>query len=219
MISVVIADDHPALRMGVRALLEAEPDLRVVAEVAVGEQVVEVVRDKRPDVLVLDIELTDVGGLDVLRRLRQAGTETRVLVFSVHGDRSCVLAAIRMGAVGYLLKGTTATELREAVRRVAAGDHYMSPSLAEMVIDAYARGSDAAEAGTHDTLTGREREVLQLTAVGLTHHEVGRRLGISPRTVEAHRARLLRKLGLRSQTDLVRYAIGRGIIKGDQAVD
>lgn len=219
MISVVIADDHPALRMGVRALLEEESDLRVVAEVADGGQVLPVVRDKRPDVLVLDIELTGVGGLEVLRRLQQAGTDTRVLVLSMHGDKSCVLAAIRLGAVGYLLKGATAAELREAVRRVAAGDRYMSPPLAEMVIDAYAHGSDAAEAGTHRTLTGREREVLELTAQGLTHHEVGKRLRISPRTVEAHRARVLRKLDLKSQTDLVRYAIGRGIIKSDPSVD
>lgn len=219
MISVVIADDHPALRIGVRALLEAESDLCVVAEVDDGGQVVPVVRGTRPDVLVLDIELTSVGGLEVLRRLQLAGTDARTLVFSVHGDKSCVLAAIRLGAVGYVLKGATAAELREAVRRVAAGDRYMSPPLGEMVIDAYARGSEAAEAGTHNTLTGREREVLELTALGLTHTKVGERLRISPRTVEAHRARVLRKLELKSQTDLVRYAIGRGIIKGDQSGD
>lgn len=214
MISVVLADDHAILREGVRMVLEAEPDVRVLAEVSEGESVVLTLVETRPDVLLLDLELPILGGLEVLRRVRQAGLGTRVIILSMHRGENYVLPAIRAGADGYLLKGVGAAELRHAVRRVAAGERYLCQVISTMVIEAYAQATKATDTDLYDALTPREREVLKWAAEGHTSATIAKRLAISPRTVEAHRANILRKLVIHTQTDLVRFALSRHLIEG-----
>ena len=214
MITAVLADDHPIMRKGLRALLEGEDGCRVVGEAADGLSAVEMIARLRPQVAVLDVQLPDLDGLEVARRVRERSPDTRVVMLSMHGDEPYVLDALRHGAMGYVLKGEAATDLVAAVHAAVAGRRFLSAPLHERAIDAYARRAEDAPRplDRYELLTSREREVLQLAAQGLSNAEVGARLSISPRTAETHRANLLRKLGLQGQTDLVRFAVGRGLL-------
>jgi DNA-binding NarL/FixJ family response regulator len=214
MISVVLADDHPIVRQGLRALLEGAGSCAVVGEASDGLTAVDLIVELRPDVAILDVRIPDLDGLEVTRRVRDQSPETRVIILSMHADEPYVLDALRHGAAAYVLKGSATTELLDALRAVMVGKRFLSAPLAERALDAYAQ---RAHAGSHpldryEMLTAREREVLQLAAQGLSNAEIGERLAISPRTAETHRANLLRKLGLQTQTDLVRFAMGRGLI-------
>jgi two-component system, NarL family, response regulator NreC len=210
--TVVLADDHAVVRRGLRAVLEATADFAVLDEVADGLQVPDVVERLRPNVLVLDLMMPGLNGLEITRRVCHRHPQTRVVILSMHADESYVLEALRNGASGYVLKEASATDLAQAVREVAAGRRYLSQSLSERALAAYAEKAQAAPPDPYETLTTREREVLQLTAEGRSGPEVAERLGISFRTVETHRANLMRKLGLQGQTDLIRYALRRGIL-------
>lgn len=216
MTTIALADDHPIVRQGLRALLQAEPDFRVVGEAGDGLETVELVERLQPDVLVVDVMMPGVSGLEVARQVQQRSPETRVVILSMHANEAYVLEAMRHGAAGYVLKDSTATDLVEAVRRVMAGRRYLSPPLSERAIDAYLQKSEEAQLDPYETLTSREREVLHLAAEGHTNAEIAERLSISPRTVETHRANMMRKLDLRSHADLIRYALRRGIIPLDQ---
>jgi DNA-binding NarL/FixJ family response regulator len=214
VISVVLADDHPIVRQGLRALLEGSGGCQVVGETADGLSAVDLIVDLRPDVAVLDVQMPDLGGLEVARRVRDRSPETRVIILSMYADEPYVLDALRHGAAAYVLKGSAITDLLEALRAVMSGKRYLSAPLAERALDSYAQRADA---GSHpldryEMLTSREREVLQLAAQGLSNADIGERLAISPRTAETHRANLLRKLGVQTQTELVRFAIGRGLL-------
>jgi DNA-binding NarL/FixJ family response regulator len=214
-VTIVLADDHPVVRQGLRALLDGEPGLQVVGEAAEGLQVTPLVERLRPDVLVLDVLMPGLSGLEVARQVRQRCPATRVLILSMHANLVYVAEAFRNGATGYVVKDAGAASLLAAVRAVAAGRRYLSPPLSQPDVQAYA---DRARTGTrdpYDTLTPREREVLHLAAEGHTNPEIAGRLGISPRTAETHRANIMRKLRLQSQTDLVRYAVQRGIVRVD----
>ena len=212
MTTIVLADDHHVVRKGMRAVLEAEPDFNLVGEASDGLETVQLAEHLRPDVLVLDLMMPGLNGIEVARQVGKRSPQTRVLILSMHANEDYVLEALRNGATGYVLKDTGMAELVKAVREVAAGRRYLSPVLAERAIDAYVRQTQESTLDRYETLTDREREVLHLAAEGLANAEVADRLSISPRTAESHRSNMMRKLGLRTQTDLVLYALRRGII-------
>lgn len=217
MTAIVLADDHHLVRQALRTLLAAEPDLQVVGEAGDGLEATQVVERLKPDVLVVDLFMPGLGGLEVTREVVRRSPQTRVVILSMYSNEAYVLEAFRNGASGYVLKDSTSADLVQAVRDAVAGRRYLSPPLSQRAIDAYAERSKEAAADAYETLTTREREVLHLAAEGYSNPEIAARLSISPRTAETHRANLMRKLGLHSQTDLVRYAIRRGILPPENA--
>jgi len=210
--TIVLADDHHVVRQGLRALVDAEADLRVVGEASDGREVLDTVERLKPDVLIVDVMLPSLSGLEVTRQVRQRSPRTRVVVLSMHANEAYVLEALRNGASGYVLKDANAADLVQAVRAAVGGRRYLSPPLSERAIEAYVERAKGGTLDVYETLTTREREVLHLAAEGYTNPQIAARLTISPRTAETHRANVLRKLGLQSQTDLVRYAVRRGIV-------
>jgi two-component system response regulator NreC len=212
MITVVLADDHPVVRRGLRALLEAEPDFQVVGEAGDGLEAIGVVNSLQPDILVLDLMMGGLNGLEVTRQVGKGSARTGVVILSMYGTESYVLEALRSGAKGYVLKEATSEELVRAVREVAMGRRYLSSSLSERAIEVYMEKTKSHEQDPYDTLSHREREVLHLAAEGCSNAEIASRLNLSRRTVEIHRANMMHKLGLRTQTDLLRYALRRGIL-------
>ena len=216
MTSIVLADDHTVVRAGLRALLEGgHADFHVVGEASDGLEAVQLVERQKPDVLVVDVMMPGLNGIEVTRQVRQRVPHTRVVVLSMHASEPYVLEALRHGASGYVLKDASSDQLVHAVREVSEGRPYLSPPLTERAIAAYVERAQPATLDPHDLLTTREREVLQLAAEGLSNAEIAQKLTLSPRTVEMHRGNLTRKLDLQSQTDLVRYAIRRGIISAE----
>lgn len=212
MTTIVLADDHTMVRQGLRALLEAEEDFSVIGESADGLEVTGLVDRLRPDVLVLDLMMPGINGLEVTWQVRQSSPETNVIILSMHANEAYVIAALRNGADGYVLKDSSALDLLEAVRNVIEGRRYLSPPLSQLSLDSYMEKARSTPVDVHGLLTAREREVLNLASAGHTSVEIGALLSISPRTAEAHRSNLMRKLGLRSQADLIRYALQAGII-------
>jgi DNA-binding NarL/FixJ family response regulator len=207
--TIVLADDHHIVRHGLRALLEREPDFTIVGEASEGSEVIALVERLRPDVLILDLVMPGLHGLEVTRHLTASLPQTRIVVLSMHANEGYVLEALRNGAAAYVLKEATSTELVTAVREVLGGHRYLSPPLSERAITAYLEKSSTNSFDLYETLTAREREVLQLAAEGYTSSRIASRLSISPRTAETHRANLMRKLGLRTHADLIRYAMRR----------
>jgi DNA-binding NarL/FixJ family response regulator len=195
-----------------RALLEAEPGCAVIGEADDGLQLLRLAERLHPDVILLDLMMPKLNGLDALPALRRRCPRTRVVVLSVHADEAFVLRALKEGATGYALKDSEPEVLMRAVREAAAGRRYLSPPLSERAFEAYVEKALAAPHDPHEALTPREREVLQLAAEGHTSAEIARRLSISPRTVEMHRGNLMHKLDLHTPADLIRYALRRGII-------
>jgi DNA-binding NarL/FixJ family response regulator len=217
MTTIALVEDHQIVRQGLRALLEAEPDFRVVGEAGSGLEAVRLVERTHPQVLIVDLMLPDLNGLEVTRQVTQRFPETRVVVLSMRSVESYVLGALNNGAYAYVLKASSVADLVHAVRETIAGRHYLSPPLSERAIEAYADTAARVTIDPYETLTNREREVLHLAAQGLTNAEIAARLSISPATVATHRSSLMRKLNLHSQTDLVRYAIQQGILlSGDE---
>jgi DNA-binding NarL/FixJ family response regulator len=210
--TVVLADDHAVVRQGLRALLKAEPGFEVIGETDDGLEALSVVERLRPAVLILDVMMPGLNGLDVARQIARRFPATRVVVLSMYGDQAHILEALRNGAAAYVFKGSDATEIVRAIREVSAGRRYLSPSLSEHALADYVEKAKVAPVDSYETLTTREREVLHLAAEGYTNVQIGERLSVSPRTVEVHRAHLMHKLGLSNQTDLVRYALRRGIL-------
>ena len=213
LITLILADDHRVVREGFRALLASEPDFRIIGETGDGLEALRLTEQLVPKVLVLDLMMPGLNGLEVARQLTHRAVPTRIVILSMHANEAYVLEALRNGAAAYVLKDSSAADLVRAVREAVAGRRYLSPPLSEPAIDTYLE--KARKTGTldiYETLTSREREVLQLVAEGHTTPEVAGKLFISPRTVETHRANLLHKLGLRTQTDLFRFALQRGIL-------
>ena len=203
----------PVVRRGMQTLLEAEPDFSIVGEAGDGLETIRLVERLQPDVLVLDLMMPGLSGLEVLRIVRQRSPRTRVVVLSMHSNNAFVVD----GAQGTARPATCSRACEEenlvrAVREAAAGRRFLSPPVTERAIDAYIEQARAAQLDPHETLTAREREVLQLAAEGKTSGEIAARLHISQRTVENHRANLMRKLGLKNQSELVRYAVRRGLL-------
>lgn len=210
--TIVLADDHRIVRQGLHALLAAEADFRVVGEAGDGREALEQVKLHAPDVLVLDLMMPGLNGLEVARQLHKHTPKVGVVVLSMHDDEGFVLEALANGVSAYVLKDSNSSDLIQAVREAAAGRRYLSPPLSDRVIETYLQMAKVGTMDKHETLTTREREVLQLSAEGHTNSEIAARLGISTRTAETHRSRLMHKLALHTQADLIRYALRRGII-------
>ena len=210
--SVLIADDHGVVREGVRRLVEAENDIQVCAEASDGREVLEQVDIHHPEVVVMDITMPRLGGLETLERLRAKHPDLRVILLSVHSDPPFVRSAIALGADAYVLKNGRASEIVTALRAVAKGGSYFSPTVAREIVEQM-RQPKRAQDEPFSVLTSREREVLHLIADGMSAKEIAGELEISTKTVEAHRTSLMRKLGVRKATELVRYALRHGLIE------
>ena len=211
MNTVVLADDHEVVRRGVRSILEADGHFKVVAEVADGLSAVQMAEKLKPTLLFLDLSLPRLHGLEALRQVRTSSPHTKVIVLSMHHDEPYVIEALRAGAMAYILKGSESTEIAHAAQEVIAGRRYLSAPLSERAIAALTSRT-ADQSDPLATLTPREREVLLLAAEGVSTTEMAEKLFISPRTAETHRTNLMQKLGLQSQTDLVRFAIRKNLI-------
>ena len=213
-IRVMLADDHALVRAGIRSLLQGLGGVEVVGEAGDGREALHLLETQRPDVLLMDLMMPGLGGLEALPRVRNEFPQVRVLVLSMHANEEYVLRALRDGAAGYLLKGATRPELEMAVRAVARGETYLSPAMSKSVVEGYLRGS-AAEGSAGVQLTPRQREVLQLIAEGGTNKEIGQRLGVSVKTVETHRMQLMERLGVHDVAGLVRYAVRIGLVSAE----
>ncbi|WP_415908797.1 response regulator [Oleiharenicola sp. Vm1] len=212
MTTVILADDHEIVRRGVRSVLQADGRFNVVAETADGLSAVQLAEKHKPHLMFLDLSLPRLHGLEALRQIRITSPNTKVLVLSMHNDEPYVIEALRSGAAAYILKGSESDEIVKATQEVLAGRRFLSAPLTEWAITALAvKTPDSSDA--YNTLSPREREVMQLAAEGLGAAEIAEKLFISARTAETHRANLMRKLNLQTQTDLVRYAIRRGLIQ------
>ncbi|PYO40044.1 MAG: DNA-binding response regulator [Gemmatimonadetes bacterium] len=210
-IRVLLADDHALFRSGLRALLKGFPDMMVVAEASNGHEALRLAKEQRPDVVLMDISMPDLNGLDAAAQIVRETPDVRVLVLSMHADEAYINRALKAGATGYLLKTASGPELELAIRAVARGDAYLGPRVAKHVIPDYlTRGVEAPDAV--ERLTLRQREILQLIAEGSTSKQIAQRLGLSVKTVERHRADLMKRLGIHDIAGLVRWAIAHGLV-------
>ena len=210
VLRVVLADDHAVVREGLKALVNAQPDMRVVGEAADGESAWRAAKALLPDVLVIDLSMPVMGGADATARVRRDCPSVKVLALTVHEEQLYLTQLLRAGASGYVLKRAAAVELVRAVRSVASGGTYVDPSLTGTLVAGYLDAERAAELPEHDVLSDREREVLVRIARGFSNKEIAAELGLSVKTVETYKARTAEKLGLRTRVDIVRYAAQRG---------
>ncbi|HVM42425.1 MAG TPA: response regulator transcription factor [Gemmatimonadales bacterium] len=209
MTRVFIADDHPVVREGVRRILQGAAEVEVVGEAARGDEALEAVRKLKPDVLILDIGMPGPSYLEVLAALPAASAGTRALILSAQPEEEYAVRALKGGATGYLTKGYAPPDLVEAVRRIAAGHRYVTRELAEQLALGVVEGAAKAP---HETLSNREFEVFRFLAGGLSLKEIGARMGVSPKTVSSFRARVLEKMGVKTNADLVRYAVEHRLV-------
>jgi len=204
---VVLADDHVIFRHGLRSILEHQ-GLTIVGEASEGRAAVRLCEEERPDVAVLDVAMPLLNGVDAAREIGRRCPDTRTVLLTMYAEEPYVLASLRAGVAGYVLKSSAATDVVQAIEAIARGEIYLSPGVSRTVVQAFLAGSTAPD----DPLSPREREVLQLIAEGKTMKEIGDLLGISSRTAETHRARIMEKLDIHDVAGLVRYAIRRGLI-------
>lgn len=212
MINIILADDHNIVRKGLQAILKDEPDFKVVSEASDGLEAVKAVMELQPDILVLDLMMKGINGLEVTRQLNKKCAKTGIVILSMHSNEAYVLEALRSGARAYILKDNTADDLVRAIREVAAGRRYLSAPISERAIEVYTQQTETASQDPCGNLTTREREIFQLVCQGWSNTDIAERLYISSRTVETHRANLMHKLCLHSHTELLQFAILRGII-------
>jgi DNA-binding NarL/FixJ family response regulator len=212
MTTIVLADDHALVREGLRTVLGGEDDWLVVGEAVDGLEALALAEQLQPNVLIVDLMLPGLNGLEVIHQVRRRLPHTLLVALSMHANESYVLAALRNGAAAYVLKDASSTDILQALREVLAGRRYLSPPLSQYALETYIQKAKGAPLDSYETLTSREREVLHLVAQGATTPAIAAQLGVSPRTIETYRTNLMRKLGLRSQTDLIRYALQRGLI-------
>ncbi|HEY4691297.1 MAG TPA: response regulator transcription factor [Anaerolineae bacterium] len=211
MITIYLADDHPVVRDGLRAILETQPDLAVIGESGAGAETVAQVKALRPDVLLLDLEMPGLDGVEVLRQIHDAGSDTRVLVFTAYDSDERILSAVHAGAQGYLLKGAPREQIFDAIRVVHSGGSLLQPVVASKLLKQVQSGSERA-LGRNDILTAREIEVLHQLAQGQANKQIAARLGISERTVKFHVSAIFRKLDVTNRTEAVAIAAQRGLI-------
>jgi DNA-binding NarL/FixJ family response regulator len=212
-IKIFLVDDHMVVRAGLKTLITAQPDMAVVGEAGDGTAVWQQVQDCSPDVVIMDISMPGLNGIQATERLKQVCPEVKVLVLSVHDDTSYLRQMLTVGASGYILKHTAADALIQAIRTVAAGGLYLEPSLAEHVVGRYVRRPAAVTELLGAELSEREREVVQRVVQGYSNKEIATQLTLSVKTVETYRARALEKLGLTNRAALVRYALERGWLR------
>lgn len=218
LIRVVLVDDHAVLRAGLRALINAESDMVVVGEAADGQEAIEQARSLRPDVIVMDIAMPVLNGLEAMQRIVELGLPTRILVLTMHSEEQYLMKVLQSGGAGYLLKASADTELMEAIRTVHRGETFLYPSAAKMLLSEYlghVRGANERE--PRPELTERERDVLRLTVEGFSNQEIADRLYISPKTVDTYRARVMDKLQLRHRSELIQYALRTGLLRATES--
>ena len=208
-IRILLADDHAVVRQGFKMILNAQADMEIVGEAGNGRQAVELAEQLRPDVVVMDVAMPELNGIEATRRLASSVPHARVVALSMHKDSVYVREILRAGARGYLLKDSGAADLVAAIRAVASGESYLSPAVSNAVLDDYRRHVT----NPIDLLTSREREVLQLLAEGKSNKEIAGVLNLSVYTVDAHRGRIMEKLNLHSISELVRFAVRNGLIE------
>lgn len=212
-IRVLIADDHSIVREGVRMILNSQDDLQVVGEASTGREALEAARRLKPRVVVMDISMPDMNGIEATKKIRAELPDVQVLGLTMHEEDSYVFELLKAGAAGYVLKRAAAEDLVTAVRAAHQGQAFLYPSVAKMVVQDFLQRATAHDKEALDGLTEREREVLTLIAEGLTNQEIAGRLYISIKTVQTHRAHIMEKLNLHDRTELVRYAIRKGLIE------
>ncbi len=216
MIRVAVADDHHLVRAGIRALLEKAGDIEVVDEAVDGLEALELLEAVVPDVLVMDIAMPRLNGIEAVERIQELGLETKVVILSMYSNELLVRQALQRGARGYLLKESVTNELLLAIRAASGGGTYLSPAISEALLPEALMSAAEEESPDFDPLTPREREVLLLIGAGNTNQAIARQLGISVKTVERHRANLMGKLGVNNLAELIRLAIKRGLIQLDE---
>lgn len=209
-VRILLVDDHKVLRDGLRVLLESEDDLRVVGEAGTAAQAIADARSLQPDVIVMDLGLPDMSGIDAIRAIRAHDPAARIVVLSMYSRREFVVPAIEAGSDGYVPKSATHTSLLQAIRTVLRGERYLHPTAATVLIDAFT--DDASEAAQFASLSEREQEVIRLAVQGFTSREIGDKLLISPKTVETYRQRVMDKLGINHRSELVRFAVRAGLL-------
>ncbi|HUH13166.1 MAG TPA: response regulator transcription factor [Longimicrobiales bacterium] len=214
-IRVVLADDHGVLRAGLRALLEAEQDIAVVGEAETGEDAVQKVTDLTPDVVVMDLSMPGMGGLEATRQIAAMDIGARVLVLTMHAEEEYLLPVLEAGGSGYVHKTSADEDLTRAIRTVAGDEVFLYPTAAKLLLKGYRVQRDTPEGDPLDPLTERERDVLAMTAEGFSSREIGEKLFISPKTVDTYRSRIMEKLGLTHRSELVRFALQTGLLKPD----
>jgi two-component system, NarL family, response regulator NreC len=213
-ISLLLVDDHAVVRVGLRMLLESEPDIDIVGEAASASDALNQVSKFLPDVVLMDIGLPDISGIDATREIKLLSPETAVIALTIHEDEEYFFKMLEAGASGYVPKRAAPVELLSAIRAAAQGEVYLYPSLAKLLVKDYLhQGGTLREDTTLDGLTSREQEILTLLADGASNSEIADALTISPKTVARHRENIMRKLNLHSRSDLVKYAIRKGIIE------
>jgi len=214
-IRVLLADDHTILRAGLKMMLSVQPDIEIVGEASDGRQAIAEALRLQPDVILMDITMPELNGIEATRQVKKLLPETRVLVLTMHENEEYLFQVLRAGASGYILKEAADTELISAIRSVYVGRFYLSPPAQAMMVGDYMQRVRAGE--EHDSysgLTEREREILKLVAEGYTNNQIGERLVISPKTVDTHRTHVMDKLNLHSRAELVKYAMRRGLLEG-----
>jgi DNA-binding NarL/FixJ family response regulator len=210
---IVIAEDHTILREGLRALLSSNPDFEIVGEAQDGREAIRCVEKLKPHLILTDLSMPRMNGMDAIREIRRKSPETKILVLTVHKTEEYILATLQAGADGYLLKDSTHAELLAAVRHVLSGKHYISPGISDKVLDGYLEGRKSLKIRTSwETLTQREREILKLIAEGYKNKQIADDLCISVKTVEKHRANLMEKLNLHNVQALTTFAIEKGLV-------
>jgi DNA-binding NarL/FixJ family response regulator len=215
---ILLVDDHQIVRQGLFSLLSAESDFRVVADAGDGSEALRLLERWRPDVMIVDIGMPGINGIEVTRQAAHISPHTRVIILSMYDDMAHVAEALKYGACSYVLKGESTDQLVRAVRQTMQGMRYLSAPITQESVDDYIARAKGRGGDSYESLTGREREVLILTAQGCTSQIIASKLYISPRTVESHRANLLRKLNITSHSDLIRYALERNLVKTSSAV-
>jgi two-component system, NarL family, response regulator NreC len=212
-VRILLADDHIVMRNGLRLLLERQPHLQVVGEAADGRQAVALSETANPDVVVMDIAMPNLNGIEATRQIVNRSPRTAIAILSMHSDESYVIRALKAGARAYLLKDSAEADLLAAVRALTEGKSFFSPAISKILVEDYMRQLESRGAeDTYDLLTNREREILQLLAEGRTNKEVANMLNLSLYTVETHRTHILQKLNLHSVPELILYAVRKGII-------
>ena len=214
-IKIILADDHQIVRQGLRTLLDAEPDMKIVGEADNGRKTMGLAHELAPDVIIMDISMPDLNGIDATRQILLKSPEVKIIALSMHSDSLFVMNMFKSGALGYLLKDCALEELVKAIRTVMRQKTYISPGLSDILIKDFANHWGGAPVSAYVVLTAREREVLQLMAEGKTTMQIAGSLSVSSKTVEAHRKQIMNKLGLHSIAELTKYAIRQGLTSLD----
>ena len=212
-IKILLVDDHAIMRDGIKALLSIYDDIEVVGEASEGKEALEMTRELNPDVVVMDISMPGMDGLEVTHRLTKRNPKVKVIILTQHDNREYILSTIKVGAAGYIPKKALGSDLVSAIRAVCSGDSFLYPSAARTLIDDYRK--QAEQPDIYESLTEREREILKLIAEGRTSREIAEALYISQKTVQGHRTKIMEKLDLHNRTELIKYAMRKGLVDID----